>query len=349
MRIVFTLCSNNYLAQAKTLGDSVIEHNPGYEFVIGLVDRKRNNIDYDSFLPHKIIELETVGVQNFDELCERYDIIELNTAVKPFFFKFLFREHPDVRGAIYLDPDIMVFGSLESIYQDLNQYSLAITPHILSPIGFDGHRPEENVFLNFGIYNLGFIAVANLPEGLRFLEWWGERTLSLGYIRTQEGLFVDQLWINLATVFFQNVKVILNPGLNVAYWNLHERKLSRRGGTFVVNDSVPLVFYHFSSYKLQAPDISPYQNRYTFQDRPDVVELFDIYNTSLVANRHDFFSRIECDYVAQRSEYLTAQETNRAAERKQPLVLNQLKRITPDFIKNIVVLLNRKIESLRGY
>ena len=36
---VFTLCAANYLAHAKTLGESLAQHNPDYHFVIGLVDR----------------------------------------------------------------------------------------------------------------------------------------------------------------------------------------------------------------------------------------------------------------------------------------------------------------------
>ncbi len=91
MRIAFTLCSNNYLAQAKTLGDSLIEHNPDYEFVIGLVDRKRDDVDYDFFRPHGIIEIEEIGIPKFAELGKRYGIIELNTAVKPFLFQHLLK------------------------------------------------------------------------------------------------------------------------------------------------------------------------------------------------------------------------------------------------------------------
>jgi len=37
-KIIFTLCSNNYLAQARTLGDSVLKYSDS-KFVIGLVDQ----------------------------------------------------------------------------------------------------------------------------------------------------------------------------------------------------------------------------------------------------------------------------------------------------------------------
>ncbi len=38
-KIALTICSINYLAQAKSLGDSLLKHNPEYTYLIGLVDR----------------------------------------------------------------------------------------------------------------------------------------------------------------------------------------------------------------------------------------------------------------------------------------------------------------------
>jgi len=348
MKVVFTLCSNNYLAQAKTLGDSVVEHNPGYQFVIGLVDRKRDDIDYDFLRPHRIIEVGEVGIPNFSELCKRYGIIELNTAVKPFVFQYLFENYDDLQGAIYLDPDIMVFNSLDAIYGELEEHSLVLTPHALTPVPLDGQRPQENVFLAYGIYNLGFIAVANVPEGRRFLAWWSERTFHFGDISAEKGLFVDQLWLNLATVFFEKVKVSYDPGRNVAYWNLHERNISRENGVLTVNEKFPLVFYHFSSYNFaNASRMSPHQDRFSFETRPDVAELFEIYRKNVAANKHDYFSGIECHYVIERKQYLETTQRNRELAKKHAGILKQVKQLTPNFIKNLSVSLIRKVDSLR--
>ena len=350
MRIAFTLCSNNYLAQAKTLGDSLLAHNPNYKFIIGLVDKKGAEIDYDFFLPHQVIEAEAAGIPNFDDLCRRYDIIELNTAVKPFFFKYLFREHPELSGALYLDPDVMVFSSLEKIYAELDNHSLVLTPHLLSPFPLDGCEPTENVFLTFGIYNLGFIGVANQPEGRRFLDWWGERTFASGYNKPDAGMFVDQLWVNLAPVFFDKVKVSLDPGRNVAYWNLHERNVSRKNDAFFINDNFPLAFYHFSSYRLSDPaQLSRYQNRYSFETRPDIVELFDTYRNTVIRNRYDYFSKLECSYIKRKNEDLDREKQNAAATGTPGETLRQLKRIIPAFVQNMILSMMKRIELLRDH
>ena len=94
--------------------------------------------------------------------------------------------------------------------------------------------------------------------------------------------------------------------------------------------------------------MSPYQDRYTFETRPDIAKLFDIYKRTLVANRYEYFSKMDCHYVVERNEYLEAERRIKASERKQTGKFHQLKRITPDFVKNIILLLNGKIESLRS-
>src|SRR3989337_3690092 len=100
---VFTICSNNYLAQAKTLGDSLLKHNPGYKYEIFLVDKLAAEIDYSFFDPYGIVPIEQVQIEGFDEMFERYNITELNTAVKPFIFNYLFSNNPSLASIIYLD------------------------------------------------------------------------------------------------------------------------------------------------------------------------------------------------------------------------------------------------------
>ena len=68
MTTVFTLCSANYLAHAKTLGDSLMEHNPDYHFVIGLVDRLPKELEPAYWHPYELISVEELGVPTFEEM-----------------------------------------------------------------------------------------------------------------------------------------------------------------------------------------------------------------------------------------------------------------------------------------
>jgi len=103
--IAFTICSNNYYHQARVLAASWLRHHPESRFFVILVDRVQAGLPYDVDPRVQVIPLEDLGLDALPTLVQKYNIIELNTAVKPAAFFHLFR----LTGAtkiLYLDPDI---------------------------------------------------------------------------------------------------------------------------------------------------------------------------------------------------------------------------------------------------
>src|SRR5262249_54317193 len=203
---------------------------------------------YSVFRNVEILEAEDVWSSDFSELWKRYNIVELNTCLKPFYFDKIISSYDDLEEVVYFDPDIRLFNSLRIISQYLQDNDILLTPHFVTPIMSDGKAPFETLSLNYGLYNLGFIALKKTDNVVNFLKWWSERTHKFCFQRVEEGLFVDQLWMNLAPLFFEKVKILDNVGMNVAPWNLHERVISYDRKEFRVNTVSPLIFYHFSRY-----------------------------------------------------------------------------------------------------
>jgi hypothetical protein len=294
MNIVFTLCSNNYLAQATVLGQSIKANVRGATFVIVLVDKKTTQVDY-STIPFEVLPIDLVE-PGIDDLSKKYDIVELNTCVKPRVFEYLF-ETRDVDRIVYLDPDIRVYNEMPEVDRMLNDSDMVLTPHTVTPIPLDGKQPTENLLLMYGIYNLGFLAVKRSDETKRMLKWWKERTYAGGHRRPDLGMFVDQLYMNLAPILFQGVEILSDVGYNMAPWNLHERHLDREGEAWRVNRCHGLSFFHFSSYRIDS-DLWPASayNRYSIGERPDLVDLVKQYNTELKDAGHASFSKLPCAY-----------------------------------------------------
>ena len=297
-KIAFTICSANYLAQAVALGDSLLAHNPTYQFIIGLVDEIEEAHPIVKSVNYTLIPIKEIGIPNFYEFCAQYNITELNTAVKPFYFSYLFEKNKAVESIVYLDPDIFVYHSFDILEKHLISNQIVLTPHITKPIN-DNKYPTETDFLNAGIYNLGFIALKRGNESLALINWWKDRLTHLCKIDFENGLFVDQLWLNFATLFYKEVFVLDNPGYNMAYWNLQERSLSKNdAGAHMVNSEHPLVFYHFSGYDLHKQyAISKYQNRFSFSDRKDITPLFNKYHQDVMSHGFEAFAAIPCKYV----------------------------------------------------
>jgi hypothetical protein len=283
MKVAFTLCSTNYLATAQVLVETFKRFHPEFEVFIGLVDKKNEAVDYSTF-GAPILLAEDIPMPNIDELSEKFNIVELNTTVKPFFFKYFFFTL-NAEQAIYLDPDIQVFAPLTEVMRGLGQAMITLTPHMLSPVD-DEFAPNDRHILPTGIFNLGFVGLARHPQLAFFLDWWADRCVKYGFRRDQQGLFYDQIWINFVPAFFESHYIIRDLGYNVANWNLHERVLSTDdAGTWWVNGTTRLAFFHYSHYNILIPrKISSYNSRFTLDNRPDLVPLFDAYRNRVLAN-----------------------------------------------------------------
>jgi hypothetical protein len=303
MKTAFTICSNNYLARAKVVADSFVEYHPGSNFFIFLIDHLDPSLDYSLFNKYTLVQIKEV-LNTVDKLAVRYNIIELSTAVKPAIFMYLFKRYRSDK-IVYLDPDIEVFSEFLEVDDALFTHNIILTPHFCSPID-DGKYPSDIDFIQFGIYNLGFIALKNSKESLIFLKWWHERLMKYCFIKSDEGMFTDQLWINYAPVFFQKCYVLKHLGYNMANWNLYERALSESENGYVVNSEFKLKFYHFSHYKFDDPhSISDSQNRYTLDDREDLQKLYAYYHFKLQQNKHEQFSQVISYYKVKYDSHQT--------------------------------------------
>ncbi|HEX4953572.1 MAG TPA: glycosyltransferase [Thermoanaerobaculia bacterium] len=276
-----TIVSKNYLPFARTLARSFAEHHPGSPFFVLLVDRIEGAFD-PAAEPFEVIEVETLGnIPDFPAFAFKYTILELNTAVKPFFLARLL-ERAGIEKLIYLDPDILLFRPLDELSRLLDEHSVVLTPHLTDPIDDDLH-PSELSILQSGAYNLGFVALTRSAEVTRLLAWWQERMVEHCVVAIERGLFVDQKWLDLAPGLFEGVFILRSPAYNVAYWNLHKRRVTLDPEPQV--NGVPMVFFHFSGFDpMNLSRVSKHQNRFTLGELPDVRALFQRYRDLLLGN-----------------------------------------------------------------
>jgi hypothetical protein len=284
-----TIVSPNYLAYARTLAASYLAQHPDQRFFVLIVaDLKpedRSVFEGDAFTP---VMLTEIGLKDVRGEGMKYDILELNTNVKPSFMKYLIQTY-DLEKLVYLDPDIFVYSPLTPVFEALDRGATAVlTPHMTTPVN-DDKLPSEQDMLYNGTYNLGFIAVRRCDEALRLLNWWEERCLEQGFSEGRTGLFVDQKWMNLAPGLFANVAILRHAGCNMAYWNLHERTLVQDGAAYLVkgaNGLEPLSFFHFSGVIVtDASVLSKNSNRFSLADRPDLQTIFGEYKAAVLANK----------------------------------------------------------------
>jgi hypothetical protein len=291
-----TIVSPNYLAYARVLRDSLQVHAPHAQLhvlVVGRADPATRAAVEQSGLT--AFFAEELGLPGFERLAFQFDIVELNTALKPSFLKLLFARGFD--QVVYLDPDICLYQPPAPVMEALEHAEIVLIPHSLAPV-MDGLRPSDIDFLRTGAYNLGFIGLRRGTQALALLDWWEQRCLSQGFNDPGFGTFVDQKWLDLAPSYFDGVHILKHPGCNVAYWNLHERHLSGDAAGPRVNDA-PLVFFHFSGVDANAPTLlSRHQNRHVPAPGSVLAALVRDYCAKLRAAGHEQWSKLPYGFGA---------------------------------------------------
>ncbi|MDP3467786.1 MAG: hypothetical protein Q8S11_05595 [Daejeonella sp.] len=291
MNAIYTVCTYNHIGRALSLADSVSTHCQDTKFIICLIDT------VDSGLIPEGIELITAQEMNLsflNEMCSKYSPLELNSALKPYFGNYIFEKYKELDQLIFLDSDILLFDDLHPVYESLSSNSIVLSPHSLSSVP-DGTDFDDRVFLRSGIYNAGFFGLKRDQNSKAFLDWWMGKLRNECFFDSKRGMFAEQLWLNLVPLYFESVDILKHVGCNVAYWNLHDRILSKNDGVFYVNGSVPLIFFHYSGASISCIEenrVSQHQQRYTFTNRPDLFEVFKLYTDSLNKHSYEKFNQV---------------------------------------------------------
>src|ERR1041385_7880133 len=284
---ICTIVAKNYIASARTLAQSFLTLHPNHRIYVLIVDKFDGYIEPNDEI-FEIVRLGDLELPEPEGFCFQYDVKELCTAVKGFLLEHLIRKK-GVDRLLYLDPDILVTGSLEHLFAKLRTHDMVLTPHLDEDYPDDGLLPDDGYILRAGVFNLGFIGINSSANASNFLAWWKPKLSKHCVVDIANGYFVDQKFMDLAPLFFQNVLIERDAGYSTAYWNAHTRHLSHSHGSWKCNDG-PLYFFHFSGYSPNNAAVSAHipnhVSRHKFSNRPDLKEIFSAYKEVLVKNGH---------------------------------------------------------------
>jgi hypothetical protein len=244
----FTSVTSNYIPKARVLAESVKRVDPSVCFHLLLSDEPPAGFDLAGEPFDELVLITDLPIENFRPWVFSHRLVELCTAVKGTALEWLF----EAKGAdkvFYFDPDIAVFDRLDELIGELDEHSVLLTPHQTDPeVSLKGIVDNEICSLRHGVFNLGFVGVANTGEGRRFARWWRDRLLHFCHDDHQRSLFTDQKWVNLAPCMFDEVKVLRSPAFNVSTWNLSTRKATGSLDDGIKINGENLGFYHFSGF-----------------------------------------------------------------------------------------------------
>ncbi len=278
--VAYTIISRAYVPHARVLAASYLHHHPDGQFWALLIDDLHGEVD-ELNEPFKALRLDELDLEPAE--IHRMAMLfgnRLIAAIKPWAF-----EHFIARGAeaaLYVDSDFVVFDSLDAAGRAAAEHGVLVVPHVVQPVPDDQHLPDETVILGVGTFNAGFFGVGRDSAG--FLAFMKDRLRRECHTDVLGMRVNEQRWLDFVPALFDHV-VLRDPGVDVAPWNVHERRLTRDRGRLLAGGS-PLRAFHFSGFDPRVPSVLSARDywdrpRVPMDEEPVLIELCDNYRGAL--------------------------------------------------------------------
>ncbi len=141
------------------------------------------------------------------------------------------------------DCDLMFFQSPEVIFKELGNADVLIQPNNFS-------FQFVNDFVRVGYYCTSFQCFRKNRNSKKILDWWHKRTMEWCSSKFEDGKFGEQKYLDDWRTRFKKVRELVNVGTNAAPWNIQKYDITKKNDQILLNDSYPLVYYHYHSFRM---------------------------------------------------------------------------------------------------
>jgi len=150
----------------------------------------------------------------------------------------------NLENCTYLDSDLFFFNSPNILFDEINNFSIALTSH--------NYTKKYDQTTTSGIFCVQFVYFKNDINGIEALKWWKNKCIDWCYARLEDGKFGDQKYLDDFPIKFKNVHIIQNFGAGLAPWNIQQFDFIDNNHFTFKNDNKNInkvVFYHFHNLK----------------------------------------------------------------------------------------------------
>ncbi len=246
--IFATFFDINYLSRGIVLINSLQNNCVFFEFYILCLDEQTR-----IFFKERPNEFPQVKVITTHQIENEYpelaiaksnrSLIEYYFTLSPFLPKYILNTF-QTDHVCTLDADIKFYSSPKLYFNQLDKYSIVITPHKFS---------KENLeSLPYGIYNVSFQIFKNDKIAHLCLNNWAKQCLNWcsDKLDTENNRFADQLYLNNWDIEYENSVYVIDDCVGgIAPWNLNNYKLSQKNGDFL-SMSKEIIFFHFHHFRV---------------------------------------------------------------------------------------------------
>lgn len=234
-----TFFDSRYMSRGLALHASLVQHCPSFALWILCLDTSTYDCLSRMRLPQVYLltmpELKQSDPE-IEEASRNRSLVSLYFTCKPALALHVLRKCPEATRITYLDADLFFFADPAAIVEREPHRSVLVTPHRFAP--------AQRYLEAHGRYNAGWVSFSRDAEGMACLNWWRDRCIEWCHDVINGNRFADQKYIDDFPTKFSGVGELVDPGANLAPWNLGRHRLTWNGLNVRV-DGAPLLFYHF--------------------------------------------------------------------------------------------------------
>jgi hypothetical protein len=243
-RVYCSYFDHNYLSRGLALYHSLQRHAPGSRLWVLCLSEACHRVlvalDLPNILPVRLAELEAADPEVAATRSGR-SAIEYYFTCTPAWMLFVLERETGAEWVTYLDGDLYFYASAQSIYDELEDTSIAIIPH--------RYTSKLQRLRKFGTYNVGWVGARNDSDGIAVVKWWRGKCIEWCYDYVDGDRFADQGYLDSFARQSSRVKVIGNIGANLAPWNVGNYRIDFRDNRVMIDAVHPLVFFHFQGLR----------------------------------------------------------------------------------------------------
>jgi hypothetical protein len=248
---VVACVTRDRLADAVVLIDSIRRYDavPVMLAVLGDDGTASRHLPSDT----TVLNERDLALPDLQRFLFQYTGFELCCAIKPWLILRALTH--GFQRVLYLDSDIQVYDALSAVFDKLSEVDVVLTPHWRGSrtAGVETVGAHMHEFRPSGLFNAGFIGVANTAQGRDFVAWWQDRCRFGSIVDQSGGLFVDQGWLDFAPLFFKGIDYYGPRGWNLGHWNVMQYDISEDETGRLRVDGDALVCFHFSGFDRKRP------------------------------------------------------------------------------------------------
>lgn len=238
-----TLFNANYLIKGVTMIRSLQANCPSANIYVLCMDARTQEVLTKLNISNvHLIALSELEDDDLLSVKNERGVAEYCWTLSPCLPHYILKNFKDVNFITYLDADLYFYSSVEPLFREIGNSSIAIIEH-----RFTERLKNQEVK---GRFCVEWVSFRRDEEGLACLERWREQCIEWCFYRLEEGKMGDQKYLDPWPDQYSNCHILIHNGAGIAPWNYAQYNISCGPNEALLINEDPLIFYHFHQFQI---------------------------------------------------------------------------------------------------